>query len=110
MALIKEAPADATVIDLGAARQARAEARAEQGIVDSYIKLDAGYVPVKAEFALALVENLKDGEVRKALADLLADPADVDALLDAGLSAQDINVIVAFIGSSLGEASASPKS
>lgn len=110
MAITTDAPKDAAVIDLGAARKARAEERAKQGVPETYIKLDAGYVPVKAEFTLALVENLKDGDIRAAILDLLADPADVDTLLASGLSAQDVNVIVSHIGNSLGEASASPKS
>lgn len=110
MAIATTLPEDATVIDLGAARKARAEARAKAGESDTYIKLAAGYVPVNPEFSLAVVENLKDGQIKRALASLLSDPEDVDALIDFGVSAQDVNVIVSFIGSSLGEASASPKS
>ncbi len=107
MAIVTDLPEDATVIDLDAARKARAEARAESAAPDTYIKLAAGYVPVKAEFSLSVIEHLRKGEVADALAALLTDPADADVLIADGVSAQDINVIMAFVGSSLGEASAS---
>lgn len=110
MAIITTLPEDATVVDLGAGRKARAEARAAAGQTAPYIKVEAGYIETRGEFSLGVVEDLKDGNVRAALTSLLADPEDADVLLADGLSAQDFGVIVEFIGSSVGEALASSKS
>jgi hypothetical protein len=107
MAILKEAPAGANVLDLGAARAARAEARAATGAVDPVIKLTAGFVPIKPEFDVTVAELLVGGKIREALAALLVDPADVDSLISEGISAQDLNAIVAFVGASVGESQAS---
>ena len=107
MAILKEAPAGAQVLDLGAARAARAEARAAAGETNPVIKLSAGYVEVKPEFDVTIAETLTAGRVRDALKSLLADPDDVEALIEEGITAPDLNEIVTFVGASLGEATAS---
>lgn len=100
MAIISELPKDATVLDLGAARVARAEARSSK----SYIKLAAGYVEVATEVPIAAAFSINDGDIKGAIALLIADPADVDALLADGLTSGDIEEITKFItGKSLGE-------
>ena len=104
MSVLAVAPEGAVVLDLGAARAARAEVRVAAGVNSSFIKLAAGYVEVRAEFALATAEALQAGRISDGLAGLLADPADVDALLADGLTAQDLEELTKFIaGSSLGE-------
>lgn len=103
MTVLKTAPAGADVLDLGAARSARAEARAAAGKGDAFIKLTVGYVGVKAEIPLGVATDLQNENLRDGLAGLLADPADVDALLDE-LTANDIQELTKFItGASLGE-------
>lgn len=110
MAILTEAPEAANIIDLDAARKARAEARAESGGEVTVIKLAAGFVECRPEFSLSVVEKLRSSDIRGALADLLLDPADTDALLAEGVTAQDLGVIVSFVGASVGEALASTKS
>lgn len=107
MTILKERPDGAQVLDLGAARAARAEARAAAGDVSPVLKLDAGYVAIRPEFPVSVAETLSAGKIRDALAALLVDADDVDILLEEGLTAQDLNAIVTFIGASLGEAQAS---
>lgn len=109
MAILKDAPAGAQVLDLGAARAARAEARVAAGAPNPVLKLSAGYVEVHPEFSVTIGETLKAGEIREALQSLLVDPNDVDALIEEGISALDINEILTFLGASLGEATASSK-
>jgi len=110
MAILTEAPAGAQILDLGAARAARAEARTAAGEGNPYLKLAAGYVEVRAEFALTVAFDFKDENLKAGLAGLLEDPTDVDALLADGLTAQDLQEITKFVsGNSLGESSASPK-
>ena len=110
MTILKKAPEGAEVLDLGAARAARAEARAASGQGASFLKFGAGYVEVKPEFALSVAFDFKAENIQEGLAGLLVDPADLDALLKDGLTAQDLEGITAFIsGSMLGESQASPK-
>jgi hypothetical protein len=104
MSILKAAPAGANVLDLGAARVARAEARAAEGKGNPFLKLAAGYVEVKAEFSLTVAFDFKAEDIKAGLAGLLVDPADVDALLEDGLTAADLSEITTFVsGFSLGE-------
>ena len=104
MSVLSEAPAGATVLDLGAARAARAEVRAAAGTGSSFIKLAVGFVEVRSEFELATAEAFKANEIAAGLAGLLVDPDDAAVLLADGLTAQDLVEITQFIaGSSLGE-------
>jgi len=110
MAILTEAPTGAQILDLGAARAARAEARTAAGEGNPYLKLAAGFVEVKPEFALATAFAFKDENIKGGLEGLLVDPSDVDAIIADGLTAQDLQEIAKFIsGNSLGESSASPK-
>jgi hypothetical protein len=108
MSLLKKAPAGVEVLDLVAARAARAEARAGQAL--PVIKVSAGFVEIKAEFDLSAGEEFATGNLRAGLAKLVADPADVDLIMDGGLSKDDLESITQFVvGKSLGESEASAK-
>ncbi|MBC7594530.1 MAG: hypothetical protein H7288_11430 [Kineosporiaceae bacterium] len=108
MSILSEAPAGANVLDLGAARVARAEARAAAGLANPYIKLAAGFVEVRAEFDIGVALDFQAEDIKGGLTKLLVDPADVDALINDGLSAADLTAITEFVtGSTLGESSAS---
>lgn len=110
MSILLEIPSGARALDLGAARVARAEARAAAGESNPFLKLSAGYVEVKPEFALTVAFAFKDGDLRAGLAGMLVDPSDVDALLADGISAADLEEITKFTsGVSVGESAASPK-
>lgn len=110
MTILKKAPEGAQVLDLGAARVARAEARAAEGKGNPFLKLAAGFVEVKPEFALTVAFDFKAERIEEGLAGLLVDPADLPVLLADGLSGQDLEGIAKFInGTPLGESSASPK-
>jgi hypothetical protein len=103
MSILKKAPEGSQVLDLGAARAARAEARAAAGEGDSYIKLSAGYVQVLPEVPISVAVILETGDIKAGLAGLLADPADIDALL-VELTSNDVEALVKFItGTPLGE-------
>ena len=107
MAILSDAPKGADVLDLGAARAARAEARASA----PYIKLSAGYVQANAEVRIDTALMVDQGDVRGVLTALVIDPSDVDVLLEDGLTAQDIQAILQWItGLSMGESQASVKS
>lgn len=102
MSILKNAPEGAEVLDLGAARVARAEAR--QGKPLPVIKLSAGYVEVSPEMDVLSADDFRVGRIRQGLEKLLADPADVDELVKDGLSKPDLESIVEFVtGNSLGE-------
>lgn len=104
MAILKDAPEGAKVLDLAAARAARDEARAKAGETSAVIKLEAGFVEVKPEIDVLCAEDFKEGRIRLGLAKLLADPDDIDALVERGLSQGDLEAIVTFVtGVSLGE-------
>ena len=108
MSILKKAPAGAEVLDLGAARVARAEARVAEGKTGRYLKLAAGFVEVKVEIPVEVVFTLQS-DLKVGLAGLLVDPADVDALIADGLSSQDLEAMTDLVtGKSLGESSASP--
>ena len=108
MSISKKAPEGSQVLDLGAARTARAEARAGQSA--PVIKLSAGYVEIKAEMDVLVAEDLVNGKISSALSRLLADPADVDALMAEGITDEDLQSIVEFAaGKKLGESTASSK-
>lgn len=107
MAIVSELPKDAQVLDLGAARVARAEARTTK----SFIKLAAGYVETVAEIPVAAAFLVEQGDIVGALSAFLADPADLDALVKDGLTTSDVEEITAFIaGKTVGELQASLKS
>jgi hypothetical protein len=106
MAISKKAPEGANVLDLGALRTARAEARAGQP--SPVIKLSAGYIDIKPEMDVFVAEDLIAGKIKSALTRLLADPADVDALLAEGVTDDDLQGIIEFAaGKKLGESLAS---
>lgn len=108
MAILSAAPEGARVLDLDAARAARAEARAAAGEGLPLIKVSAGFVEVRAEVDLTAAEDFLAGKFREGLALLLADPADIDAVLAGGLSKDDLDAIGTFItGASAGESPAS---
>lgn len=110
MAILSSAPEGARVLDLDAARAARAEARAASGQSLPVIKVAAGYVPVCAEIDIECVEDFTAGRFRDGLARLLSDPADVGVLID-GLTKDDLETITKFVtGATLGESPASPAS
>ena len=102
MSILKTAPEGAEVLDLGAARVARAEAR--QGKPLPVIKLSAGFVEVSAEMDVMSADDFAAGRIKEGLAKLLADPTDVDELVKGGISKDDLEQIVQFVtGKSLGE-------
>ena len=105
--ILAESPAGANVLDLGALRAARDEVRAREGVAVSVIKLSAGFVELAAEIPIEAAQAFDGGDYKGGLALMLKDPADVDALLSFGLTAQDIGELVKFLGSTLGESSAS---
>lgn len=110
MSILLDIPSGARALDLGAARVARAEARAAAGESNPFLKLSAGYVEVKPEFALTVAFAFKNEDIRGGLEGMLVDPTDVDALLADGLTSQDLQDIAKFVtGTSLGESAASPK-
>lgn len=109
MSIRSEAPAGAQVLDLDAARAARAEARVAAGDVNPVIKLAAGFVDVNPEFDVLAAENFSKGDIRGGLTKILADPADIDELVKGGLSTDDLESIVKFVtGVELGESTPSP--
>ena len=102
MALIKKVPSGTKVFDLPAARAARAEARVGEPAV--YLKLSAGYVEIKPELDVFVVEELLAGNLKPALVRLFVDPNDADTLLKEGISDADMRAIFEFAaGKSLGE-------
>jgi hypothetical protein len=104
MAILENAPEGAKVLDLAAARAAREEARAVAGEPVSVIKLEAGYIQVNPEVDILSAEAFSEGRIREGLAQLLADPEDIDVITEHGVSAADLQAIVNFItGVSLGE-------
>ena len=104
MSILTDAPEGAKVLDLGAARVARAEARAASGEGNPFIRLAAGYVEVKPEVDLESATDFMSGNLRGGLAKLLADHDDVDALMAGGISKADLDEIMQFVtGKPLGE-------
>ena len=106
MAIISELPNGASVLDLDAARVARAEARALEGKGSSFLKLAAGYVEVHPEVPIAAAYLFKGENIREGLEMLLVDPADIDILWPT-LTAEDFQSVVGFItGKTPGESQA----
>ena len=104
MAILAEAPEGSAVLDLGAARAARAEARAAAGKGNSFLKLTAGFVELRPEFPLSAAALFKAEDIRGGLAEILVDPADADVLLADGLTVGDVEALTKFIqGVTLGE-------
>ena len=87
MTILKKAPEGAEVLDLGAGRVARAEARAAEGKGSPFLKISAGFIAVKAEIPVEVAYTLQS-DVKAGLAGILVDPADVDALLADGLTSR----------------------
>jgi len=111
MSIRDTAPEGAKVLDVGAARVARAEARAAAGDGLPWIKVTAGYIEVRPEVDLEAAEDFLGARFRAGLMKLLVDPADVDVLLSDGLSKGDLDAIGEFItGTTQGESLASSKS
>lgn len=106
MAIISNLPEGANVLDLDAARVARAEARAKDGKGWPFLKLSAGYVAVHAEIPVAAAFLFGEQKIREGLQLVLVDPEDIDLLWE-DLTAEDMNEIANFItGKSLGESQA----
>lgn len=102
MSVLKSAPEGADVIDLDAARAARAEAAA--GTPPTLLKVSAGYIELCREIDVLAAEDFTSGKIRAGLSKLLADPADIDEVVKGGLSKPDLETIVTFItGKTLGE-------
>ncbi len=111
MAILAAAPEGAQVLDVEAARAARAEARAAAGQGNPFIKVAAGFIEVRPEVDIESAENFLAGRLREGLAKLLIDPADVDVVLAGGLSRADLDAIGEFVmGATSGESQASPAS
>ena len=107
MAILNEAPKGAEVLDLGAARVARAEARTAAGKHSAYIKLAAGYIEVQPEVPLNAALLFEQNDLAGGLALLLVDADDATALLADGLTAEDLKSIIEFIsGKTPGESKA----
>lgn len=102
------APEGAKVLDLSALRLARAEARTDQPL--PVIKLSTGFVTCVAEVPIEAGYLLGEGKVLETLQLLCADPADADAIIADGLTAQDLSELLTFLRTSLGESSASSQS
>jgi hypothetical protein len=110
MTILKKAPEGAEVLDLGAARVARAEARAAEGLGGKFLKISKGYIEVKAEIPVEVAFIFQSGGIKAGLAGILVDPSDADALIADGLTGQDLDAMTSLVsGTSLGESSASPK-
>jgi len=108
VSILNTAPEGANVLDLGEARRTRAEIRAAKGDGTPYLKLAAGYVEVLPEIPLISAFLFQAEKIEEGLRAMLADPADVGALLEDGLSAEDLAELAKFVaGKSLGESSAS---
>ena len=108
MSILKKVPEGAEVLDLGAARVARAEARVAEGKAGRFLKISAGYIECKVEIPVEVAFTLQS-DVKEGLAGILMDPKDIDALLADGLSSQDLEAMTDLVtGKSLGESSASP--
>lgn len=104
MTVLTEAPEGVDIIDIDAARAARAEARAASGGKASYVKVGAGYVELKPEVDVLSAEDFSAGRIRVGLSKILADPEDIDTLVASGISAPDLDLIIKRItGQSLGE-------
>ena len=111
MSILKAAPEGANVLDLAETRRTRAEIRAGKGEGAPFLKLAAGYVEVKPEIPLISAFLFQAEKIEEGLRAMLADPSDAQALLDDGLSADDLGELAKFVaGKSLGESLASPKS
>lgn len=107
MAILSELPKGASVLDLDAARVARAEARSLDGKGNPFLKISAGFIEVKPEVALEAAFLFQEEKLREGLALLLIDADDVQPLLASGLTANDLEEIVRFIsGANLGESKA----
>ena len=108
MTILKKAPAGAQVLDIGAGRAARAEARAAEGLGSPFLKISAGFIAIKAEIPVEVAYTLQS-DVKAGLAGLLVDPSDIDSLFADGLTKEDLEAITALItGKPLGESLASP--
>jgi hypothetical protein len=102
MAILDKAPAGARVLDLEAYRAARAESLAD--VAPPVIKIAAGFVELRPDLDVLAADDFTTGKIRAGLAKILLDPADVDAIVDGGLTKPDLDAIVGFVtGHSLGE-------
>lgn len=100
--ILDTAPEGAKVLDLDAAREARAEAKKDEP--NPVIKLQAGYVELRKEVDVTAAEDFKAGNLIEGLGKLLADPADIAALTKDGFSSEDLSAVMMFVtGRSLGE-------
>jgi hypothetical protein len=98
--ILKEAPAGARVLDLDAARVARAEA--SKDAPSPVVKLSVGFVTLQKELDVLCGEDFAAGNARSGLLRILADPKDIDAL--GSVTRDDLEAIVNFVsGKSLGE-------
>lgn len=106
MAIVSKIPANAEVLDLAAARAARAEARAADGKGTPFLKLSAGYVEVQPEIPVAAAFLFQEEKIKEGLALILVDQADIDILWPI-LTQDDLAALVNFVtGKSVGESQA----
>lgn len=102
MSILSEAPAGAEIIDLAAARAARAEVDATLPPV--LLKIDVGYIQLARDIDVLCAEDFTEGHFRTGLSKLLADPTDIDAIITYGLSKDDLEKIIQYVtGVALGE-------
>lgn len=102
MTVLQEAPEGAAVIDIVAARAARAEVDAQ--LPPIFLKIDAGFIELRRELDVLCAEDFVDGRFRAGLSKILADPADVEPIVAYGLSSADLERLIEHItGKPLGE-------
>lgn len=102
MTVLESAPDGAVILDLDKARVARAELAKD--LPFRLIHLSAGYVEVKHEVDILCAEDFTAGRITDGLQKLLADPADIAAVIADGVTNEDFTAITAFVtGKSLGE-------
>lgn len=97
MAILSKVPEGASVLDLAPARAARAEARAESGAGNPLLKLAVGFVELRPEICVEAAALLAEGNLRGGLGMLLADPSDLDAIFNEGLTKEDVHTLTVFI-------------
>ena len=102
MAILKTAPDGADVLDLAAARTARAEAHAWEPY--PLIRLAAGFVEVRREIDVTAADDFAAGKFKPGLMKLLVDATDVEELVKGGFTRDDLDAVTRFItGRHLGE-------
>jgi len=90
------------MLDLDAKRAARAEAAGRDAV--ETVKFGGREYAFRTELPVLAGDLLSEGKLRDGLATFLAEPAEVDALLSAGFSVADLEVLASELyGISMGE-------